>query len=500
MGAKVIGVLDSPVPGEQVLGEFQASGWVLVRGGHLAKVEAFVDGVSQGLMDILQERPDVQAARPAAGRFGGFSGKITTTSSPGRPTLELEIRVTLMDGSSHSLTRVELTKPQPKAASSPKVLVWARGLEAGGSQLRMVDVVEELLRQGSEVVVASPVEGPLREGLERAGASVEVVPAIPFGSIFEYDHAILNAAEWARGQGFGLVYSPTITGFPAVEIADLIGARSWLRIGEFEPLATVCEWLKLPLSDEVELRGRAAVALADVVQTRDQATAVDYQNRGWQGNFEVHREGTQLPTSVGDARPIREQLGLSSDDRLVLCAGTLWPVKGQGALLAALISLGDRHPNLKIACVGFDVHGYGDVLRADIEKHGLQERFWIMPFTSDLDPWFAAADVLASPSISESMSASILEAMAHGMPVIGSAVGGTPELVITGKTGWLYPLNDLGVLRDALVEVAEASPGKLARLGKRARQLVEGEHNRREVLPQLARTMLSLATSSPAQD
>lgn len=500
MAAKVIGVLDSPLPGAQVEGEWRLHGWVLVRGGQLAKAEAFVDGVAQGLLDILQERPDVQALRPAAGRFSGFSGTISTTSTFGKPTLELEIVVTLMDGSAHSLAKVHLSGSPPRAVSPAKVLVWARGLEAGGSQLRMVDAVGELLRNGAEVVVASPVEGSLRADLEQAGASVEVVPEINFGSVFEYDRAVLNAAAWARGQGFGLVYAPTVTGFPAVEIAALIGARSWLRIGEFEPLDTVATWLHLPLCDEVELRARAAVALADVVQTRDQATARGYQDRGWQGNFEVHREGTALSGIAGDRRSVREQLGMSPDDRLVLCAGTLWPVKGQAALLAALTAMGDQHPNLKIACVGFDVHGYGDELRAEIAKHGLQDRFLIMPFTSELDPWFAAADVVASPSISEAMSASILEAMAHGLPVIGSAVGGTPELVMTGKTGWLYPVNDLAALRDALVEVAESPPARLALLGAEARRLIEREHDRQRVLPQMAQAMLRLARSGPAVD
>ncbi|HNJ79818.1 MAG TPA: glycosyltransferase family 4 protein, partial [Marmoricola sp.] len=190
---------------------------------------------------------------------------------------------------------------------------------------------------------------------------------------------------------------------------------------------------------------------------------------------------------------MRESLGIDPDERVVLCAGTLWPVKGQGSLLAAYLGLGQQREKLRIVCIGLDVHGYADELREQIERHGLADRFLIRPFVSDLAPWFQAADVLASTSISETLSGSILEAMAAGLPIIGSAVGGTPELVIPGRTGWLYPVNDLIALRDILAEVATCSPGRLHRMGRRARDLVKREQDQQVVLPKLAREMLRLA-------
>jgi len=486
--------LDSPLPGARITGELSVHGWVTVTGGRLGKIEAILNGHSLGLLDLLQERPDVQLSLPETGRFSGFSGSFPVPRDQRQATAELEIRVTLMDGRELPLARLDLDVSPEQEEGPPRVLVWARGLEAGGSQLRMVEVVAQLCRIGAEVVVASPVEGDLRVALETCGARVEVVPAIPFGSILEYDSAVIDAASWAKPFAFDIVYSPTVTGFPAVEIAALIGARSWLRIGEYEPVSTVATWLHLPFVAEVELRARAAVKLADVVQTRDHATAARYRGMGWEGNFQIHREGTQIDLAPVAPGPIRESLGLSTADRLVLCAGTLWPVKGQAALLEAMIGLGDTAPGLHIACVGFDVHGYGDELRRGIAEHGLADRFWILPFTSDLSKLYAAADVLASTSVSESLSASILEAMAHGLPVIGSAVGGTPELVITGRTGWLYPPNDLTALRGVLAEVSAMSPAQLRKRGGRARKLVARGHDRSQVLPALAQRILELAS------
>lgn len=496
MVAQVIGVLDSPLPDSVLSSQLHIHGWVMSPRGVVGRVEAIFQGVSLGLLDLMQERPDVQEVRPAAGRFSGYSRTISLPAHAMTTGGELQIVATLMDGSRQVLSRVDLAPPGELVSSGTRVLVWARGLEAGGSQLRMTEVVRQLRELGAEVVVAAPNEGPLRTELGAIGARVELVPTIPLGAIDEYDHSVRLAVEWAGPQDFDLVVAPTVTGFPAIEIAAVIGARSWLRIGEYEPLRTVADWLRMPLGPEVELRARAAVGLADVVQTRDRATAQRYQELGWMGNFQRHSEGTPIPAQPNAKSGVRESLGIGPEERVVLCAGTLWPVKGQGSLLAAYLGLGKEREKLRIVCVGQDVHGYGDELRRQIERHGLQERFLIRPFVSDLAPWFQAVDALASTSISESLSGSILEAMAAGLPIIGSAVGGTPELVLPGRTGWLYPANDLLALRDILAEVATCSPGRLKRLGRRGRDLVKREHDQQVVLPRMVREMLQLATST----
>ena len=290
-----------------------------------------------------------------------------------------------------------------------------------------------------------------------------------------------------------MIVSPTVTGFPSVEVAQLIGARSWLRIGEYEPVKIVAEWLNLPMCAEVELRAKAAIAMADVVQTRDLSTREAYQQRGWTGAFELHREGTKLPTHMPDPGVVRRQLGLTSQDRLVVCAGSIWQVKGQGPLLDAFAAISDQHPNLRIVCIGQNVQEYGVWLLSEIERRGLEERFQVLPFEPDIGPWLAACDALVSPSTSETLSASILEAMAYGKPVIGSAVGGTPELVIDGKTGWLYPDQDITALSQALAEVATAPAAKLRKMGRRGRRLIEREHDQTVVLPAMAKAIIDLA-------
>src|SRR5262249_60783577 len=63
---------------------------------------------------------------------------------------------------------------------------------------------------------------------------------------------------------------------------------------------------------------------------------------------------------------------------------------------------------------------------------------------------YSAADVLVLPSLLENLPLVVLESMACGTPVIGSAVGGIPDMVRPGTTGWLFPAHDVTALRAAI--------------------------------------------------
>ena len=80
-----------------------------------------------------------------------------------------------------------------------------------------------------------------------------------------------------------------------------------------------------------------------------------------------------------------------------------------------------------------------------------------------------AMDVFVLPSLAEGISNTILEAMASGVPVVATNVGGNGELVEHGRTGTLVPASDPGALADALIAFA-AAPERVAEAGRAARQ------------------------------
>jgi glycosyltransferase involved in cell wall biosynthesis len=85
-------------------------------------------------------------------------------------------------------------------------------------------------------------------------------------------------------------------------------------------------------------------------------------------------------------------------------------------------------------------------LDEDIRALGLNDAVRFLGWQADLAPWLAGWDIFVQPSLEEGLPIAAMEAMAAGLPVVATAVGGTPELVEDGKTGWLVPPGDPAAL------------------------------------------------------
>lgn len=96
-----------------------------------------------------------------------------------------------------------------------------------------------------------------------------------------------------------------------------------------------------------------------------------------------------------------------------------------------------------------------------------------------------AADVYVLPSYNEGLPMSVLEAMAYGLPVVTTDVGGLPELVTDGVHGRLVRPGDVAALTDAILDLARDPQARL-RMGGAARARVQDEYSRDAVLPRLA--------------
>jgi sugar transferase (PEP-CTERM/EpsH1 system associated) len=107
----------------------------------------------------------------------------------------------------------------------------------------------------------------------------------------------------------------------------------------------------------------------------------------------------------------------------------------------------------------------------ELERAGLRELAWIPGARDDVAELLRALDVFVLPSLNEGISNTILEAMASGLPVVATAVGGNPELVVDGATGFLVPPSDSAALASALEKYVE-DPSLAAAHGRAARQRV----------------------------
>lgn len=109
------------------------------------------------------------------------------------------------------------------------------------------------------------------------------------------------------------------------------------------------------------------------------------------------------------------------------------------------------------------------MLREVALASGLQGRVRIVAPTPEIQALYRAADVFVLPSISEGLSNALLEAMACGLAVLASRVGGTPEAVADGAAGYLFDPQDVATLRARIVQFLK-NPGLAERMGKRARE------------------------------
>ena len=150
--------------------------------------------------------------------------------------------------------------------------------------------------------------------------------------------------------------------------------------------------------------------------------------------------------------------------------GRLQPVKNQVALLQAVRTLFRRDPGYQRK-VGVAIVGDGperEALRTFVASEGLAESVWFTGARDDVADVLPNFDVFVLPSLAEGISNTILEAMACGLPVIATAVGGNVELVVDGVTGQLVPSGDIPLLVGA-VEAMVAQPSAAKTLGANGR-------------------------------
>jgi glycosyltransferase involved in cell wall biosynthesis len=155
---------------------------------------------------------------------------------------------------------------------------------------------------------------------------------------------------------------------------------------------------------------------------------------------------------------------------LVVAVGNLRPAKGHEYLIEAAANLRDYLPGLRVLIAGrSDPHeGY---LRARITALNLEHHVTLAGQRDDVPALLGAADLFVQSSILEGLPLSLLEAMAAGVPVVATAVGGMPRLVKDGVTGRLIPPDDSEALAAAMLDILHG-PERARRMADTAQDRV----------------------------
>jgi glycosyltransferase involved in cell wall biosynthesis len=183
------------------------------------------------------------------------------------------------------------------------------------------------------------------------------------------------------------------------------------------------------------------------------------------------------PADPGTANRRRRELRLGEQGPVVVYTGRLDEVKGIRGLLGAWPSVRARHPAATLVVVG-------DGPLLPLVEERAAGRVVAVGRVADVKPYLEAADVFVLPSSAEASSISLLEAMSMALPVVATAVGGTPELIADGVSGVLVAPDDCGALADGLRQVL-AAPERRA-FGVEARRAVLRSHRVEDRVERLA--------------
>jgi glycosyltransferase involved in cell wall biosynthesis len=168
----------------------------------------------------------------------------------------------------------------------------------------------------------------------------------------------------------------------------------------------------------------------------------------------------------------RQELGVAADAEVLCVIARLDPYKGHRYLLEAAAKLASRRP---AAC--YLLVGTGPVeaaLRAQASTLGLEDRVHFLGIRPDVPEILAASDLFVLPSLNEGLSLAILEAMALGVPVVATAVGGAADVLVHGETGWTVRPSDPTALAQA-IDQALRDPVETAARATKGREVVRRE-------------------------
>lgn len=158
---------------------------------------------------------------------------------------------------------------------------------------------------------------------------------------------------------------------------------------------------------------------------------------------------------------VRRELNIQSDRVNIICLGQISPLKGSDIMIEALARLKQSQRTFHCYFVGDPVlekyKSFYRVLLDRVRELGLQNDVTFTGWRRDATVILSQMDLLVHPSLTEGVPKAVMEAMALGVPVIASNVGGTAELVISGRTGTLIPSNSQKALEEALIQTIDSA-------------------------------------------
>ena len=321
--------------------------------------------------------------------------------------------------------------PAASPTNRRKLLIVVTRMDFGGVPEHIMILLDHLGRTYDTTVACRDVIPVHRHRIEAAGARIKLIDLARTPNPFRDLRALVNLVRFIRAERFDIVHSHMSKGALIGGMAGML-ARAPVVLNTAHNFG----WLALtnPLLKRVFwLYDKLLFALTlDRLVTISKRQENDIVSAGL-----IRRDRVQTVLNGIDAAKLRQragtgvtraELGIPEDVVLVVTVARLVWFKAIDRLVEAVALLGNQAANVR-----FIVLGEGDqrpALEALIAERGLTGRVELLGERADIPRLLGLADIFALPSVSEGMPIAIMEAMAFGLPVVATAVDGTPELVI----------------------------------------------------------------------
>lgn len=363
----------------------------------------------------------------------------------------------------------------------------------GGAQRYVFDLATRLPREEFDIAVACGGEGPLRERLRAAGVRILPIPwlrrelgvrreLLSLGSILATllrerpDIIHLNSSK-AGGLGAVAAFAYkllTLNGRPVT-------------------VFTVHGW---PFREDRPAWQRAAIFFFSWLSTlfQDRIIVIDTADYRAGRRFVPARKLALVPHGLPPTeflpRPnarafLAERMGIAiaPDTVLVGTIAELTANKGLTYLIEAASQISRKTPHARFQTLIIGEGEERERLQRHIRAHNLEGFVFLPGFIPDAQRYLKGLDLFVLPSLKEGLPYALMEAMAAGVPVVASAVGGVTDLVADGSTGLLIPPKDPQAIASAMARIS-SDPNLRWRIGAAGRQKIRSDHGLAPMLTQ----------------
>ncbi|MFQ5706550.1 MAG: glycosyltransferase [bacterium] len=349
------------------------------------------------------------------------------------------------------------------AESTINVLQLVEGLNLGGAETKLLELISQMDRSRFKTTVCSLGMGDrIREAVEKLNVNyvgLQRKSRIDLSLVFK-------VAKLIRREKIDVVMTTLF-------YADVVGALA----GSLGHAKAVFSWETISAPEWLLKRRlwayRFAMRYCDTVVSVSDATAKWLiEKRGLRPDkVVVIPYGVNLDLfRQGKNNSLKNELQIPLEAPVVGVVARLHPQKGHRYLIEAAGKIVEQLPETRFVLVG-DGELRGE-LEALVQAKKLDKHFLFLGFRNDVKELMRTFDIFVLPSLYEGLPNVILEAMATGLPVVATAVDGSPELVVNEQTGYLIPPRDPEQIAEKVLNLFSDQERRQA-FGKRSRERVE---------------------------